>query len=95
MVLTQVFLTLVCLVVAAFNGSWAPVLSMGLPTLLLFCLFLTGVQSTLFGPVKYAILPQVLAPEELTGGNGLVEMGTSISILIGMIVGMSLLMIPG
>ena len=35
MVLTQVFLTLVCLVVAAFNGSWAPVLSMGLPTLLL------------------------------------------------------------
>ena len=67
----------------------------GLPTLLLFCLFLTGVQSTLFGPVKYAILPQVLAPEELTGGNGLVEMGTSISILIGMIAGMSLLMIPG
>ncbi len=67
----------------------------GLPTLLLFCLFLTGVQSTLFGPVKYAILPQVLTPEELTGGNGLVEMGTSISILIGMIAGMSLLMIPG
>ena len=67
----------------------------GLPTLLLFCLFLTGVQSTLVGPVKYAILPQVLAPEELTGGNGLVEMGTSISILIGMIAGMSLLMIPG
>jgi len=67
----------------------------GLPNLLLFCLFLTGVQSTLFGPVKYAILPQVLAPEELTGGNGLVEMGTSISILIGMIAGMSLLMIPG
>ncbi|WP_297800872.1 MFS transporter [Arenimonas sp. GDDSR-1] len=66
-----------------------------LPALLLFCLFLTGVQSTLFGPVKYAILPQVLAPEELTGGNGLVEMGTSISILIGMIAGMSLLMIPG
>lgn len=65
-----------------------------LPWLLLFCLFLTGVQSTLFGPVKYAILPQVLHPEELTGGNGLVEMGTSISILIGMIAGMSLLMIP-
>ena len=67
----------------------------GIPNLLLFCLFLTGVQSTLFGPVKYAILPQVLAPEELTGGNGLVEMGTSISILVGMIAGMSLLMIPG
>ena len=67
----------------------------GIPWLLMFCLFMTGVQSTLFGPVKYAILPQVLHPEELTGGNGLVEMGTSISILIGMIVGMLLLMIPG
>lgn len=55
--------------------------------LLLLCLFLTGVQSTLFGPVKYSILPSVLKPEELTGGNGLVEMGTSISILAGMIFG--------
>lgn len=54
---------------------------------LLAALFLTGVQSTLFGPVKYSILPSVLKPEELTGGNGLVEMGTSISILIGMIYG--------
>ncbi len=54
---------------------------------LLAALFLTGVQSTLFGPVKYSILPSVLKPEELTGGNGLVEMGTSISILIGMIFG--------
>ncbi len=56
-------------------------------TVLLVALFLTGVQSTLFGPVKYSILPSVLKPEELTGGNGLVEMGTSISILIGMIAG--------
>ncbi|MDG6348048.1 MFS transporter [Luteimonas sp. 8-5] len=55
--------------------------------LLLVALFLTGVQSTLFGPVKYSILPSVLRPEELTGGNGLVEMGTSVSILIGMIAG--------
>ena len=54
---------------------------------LLATLFLTGVQSTLFGPVKYSILPSVLKPEELTGGNGLVEMGTSISILVGMIFG--------
>ncbi|HEY0660187.1 MAG TPA: MFS transporter [Lysobacter sp.] len=54
---------------------------------LLVALFATGVQSTLFGPVKYSILPAVLKPEELTGGNGLVEMGTSISILIGMIFG--------
>ena len=55
--------------------------------LLLVALFGTGVQSALFGPVKYSILPSVLKPEELTGGNGLVEMGTSISILIGMIAG--------
>ncbi|MEN5059341.1 MFS transporter [Luteimonas sp. TWI1416] len=54
---------------------------------LLVALFLTGTQSTLFGPVKYSILPSVLRPEELTGGNGLVEMGTSISILAGMIYG--------
>jgi len=80
---------IVIMSVAAFGFIY------GNPMLLLFCLFLTGVQSTLFGPVKYAILPQVLAPEELTGGNGLVEMGTSISILVGMIAGMSLLMIPG
>jgi len=54
---------------------------------LLIALFSTGVQSTLFGPVKYSILPSVLKPEELTGGNGLVEMGTSMSILVGMIFG--------
>ena len=56
-------------------------------TVLLVALFGTGLQSTLFGPVKYSILPSVLKPEELTGGNGLVEMGTSMSILIGMIFG--------
>lgn len=55
--------------------------------ILLLALFSTGLQSTLFGPVKYSILPSVLKPEELTGGNGLVEMGTSLSILIGMIFG--------
>ena len=60
--------------------------SQNLP-LLLVALFATGVQSTLFGPVKYSVLPAILKPEELTGGNGLVEMGTSISILCGMITG--------
>ena len=60
---------------------------LGSMPLLLVALFATGVQSTLFGPVKYSILPAVLKPEELTGGNGLVEMGTSLSILAGMIYG--------
>ena len=50
-------------------------------------LALTGVQSTLFGPVKYAILPQQLRSEELTGGNGLVETGTFVAILLGTIAG--------
>jgi 1-acyl-sn-glycerol-3-phosphate acyltransferase len=63
--------------------------------ILLVALFATGVQSTLFGPVKYSILPSVLKPEELTGGNGLVEMGTSISILIGMLFGGLIFAIAG
>jgi 1-acyl-sn-glycerol-3-phosphate acyltransferase len=55
--------------------------------LLFVALGLMGVHSTLFGPVKYAILPQHLRPEELIGGNGLVEMGTFVAILLGEIVG--------
>ncbi|MGB4859251.1 MAG: MFS transporter [Dokdonella sp.] len=64
-------------------------------TVLLIALFATGVQSTLFGPVKYSILPSVLRREELTGGNGLVEMGTSISILIGMLAGGLIFVVGG
>lgn len=56
-------------------------------TLLLLALFLGGVQAAFFGPVKYAILPQHLRPTELVGGNGLVETGTSIAILAGMMAG--------
>ena len=64
-------------------------LTQSMPVLLV-ALFCTGLQSTLFGPVKYSVLPSVLKPEELTGGNGLVEMGTSMSILTGMIAGGSI-----
>lgn len=52
---------------------------------LLVLLFLMGTQSTFFGPVKYAILPQVLGEDELVGGNGLVSMGTFVAILLGTI----------
>ncbi|HZP94037.1 MAG TPA: MFS transporter [Burkholderiales bacterium] len=52
-------------------------------TLLLVVLFLMGTHSTFFGPVKYAILPQMLREDELIGGNGLVETGTFLAILIG------------
>jgi 1-acyl-sn-glycerol-3-phosphate acyltransferase len=55
--------------------------------LLLVVLFLMGCQSTLFGPVKYAYLPQQLAREELIGGNALVESGTYVAIIFGLIVG--------
>ena len=54
---------------------------------LLGALFLLGLHSTLFGPVKYAILPQHLAEDELVGGNGLVESGTFVAILIGTLAG--------
>jgi 1-acyl-sn-glycerol-3-phosphate acyltransferase len=56
-------------------------------TLLFVALALLGVHSTLFGPVKYAILPQALKNEELVGGNGMVEMGTFVAILLGTIAG--------
>lgn len=58
-------------------------------------LFLMGVHSTLFGPVKYAILPQHLRSDELLGGNGVVEMGTFVAILLGTIVGGVLVAVPG
>src|SRR6266478_7682337 len=55
--------------------------------LLFLALGLMGVHSTIFGPVKYAILPQTLKSDELVGGNGLIEMGTFVAILLGEIVG--------
>jgi 1-acyl-sn-glycerol-3-phosphate acyltransferase len=54
---------------------------------LLLCVFLMGLHSTLFGPVKYAYLPQQLGERELTGGNGMVEMGTFVAILLGQLLG--------
>jgi 1-acyl-sn-glycerol-3-phosphate acyltransferase len=63
--------------------------------LLLGALFLGGVQSALFGPVKYAILPQHLNETEIVGGNGMVEMGTSIAILLGMVYGGWMITQPG
>ncbi len=63
---------------ALYTGSYA---------LLLLVLFLMGCQSTMFGPVKYAYLPQQLADDELVGGNALVESGTYVAIILGLIVG--------
>ena len=63
--------------------------------ILLLCTFLMGVHSTLFGPVKFAYMPQVLNERELTGGNGMVEMGTFVAILLGNVAGGLLVAIPG
>ncbi len=70
---------LMCIAAAGFaTGSYG---------LLLFVLFLMGCQSTLFGPVKYAYLPQQLEEHELIGGNALVESGTFIAIIVGLVIG--------
>ncbi len=62
--------------------------------LLLACVFLMGVHSTIFGPVKFAYLPQHLGERELTGGNGMLEMGTFVAILLGNVAGGLLIAVP-
>jgi len=64
--------------VAVFSGS---------VVLMLTVLFLLGLQSTFFGPLKFSILPQHLHESELIGGNAQIEMGTFVSILLGTLVG--------
>lgn len=56
-------------------------------TFLIGILFLIGTQSAFFGPLKYSILPQHLKESELMSGNGLIEMGTFVAILLGTLVG--------
>ena len=72
----------VFIMLAATLGFWLN----SLP-LLLCVLFMLGFQSTMFGPIKYGIIPQVLDRSELVGGNALVEMGTFVAILAGTIAG--------
>ena len=55
--------------------------------LLAAALFMMGMHSTLFGPVKYSYLPQHLKENELIGGNGMVEMGSFVAILLGQVLG--------
>ena len=62
-------------------------LLMHAPLPLYTAILLLGVHSTIFGPAKYAYLPQHLREEELTGGNGMVEMGTFVAILLGTVAG--------
>ncbi len=62
--------------------------------LLFLVLFLFGTQSAFFGPVKYAILPELLKSRELLAANGMIEAGTFIGILIGTIAGGLLILAP-
>ncbi len=57
------------------------------PEFLLAVLFFMGLQSAFFGPLKYGILPDQLKREELVTGNAVIEAGTSLAILFGMIAG--------
>jgi MFS family permease len=66
-------------------GAWA--LQHDSIAVLMVVLFLMGLHSTLFGPVKYAILPQHLGQRELLAGTGLVEAGTYVAILTGQVAG--------
>jgi 1-acyl-sn-glycerol-3-phosphate acyltransferase len=81
-------LEIAIMLLAAYGFSTANV------PVLLGCTCLMGLHSTLFGPVKFAYMPQVLSERELTGGNGMVEMGTFVAILAGNIVGGLLVAIP-
>jgi len=60
---------------------------LGSVPMLMGILFLMGTQSAFFGPIKYGILPQHLHESELIGGNGMVELGTFLAILLGTIIG--------
>lgn len=62
---------------------------------LMALLFLMGAQSTMFGPLKYALLPQHLRAGELAAGNGLVQMSTYLAILVGTIAGGLLVAVEG
>jgi acyl-[acyl-carrier-protein]-phospholipid O-acyltransferase/long-chain-fatty-acid--[acyl-carrier-protein] ligase len=72
-------------------GAWG-LWQQSIPTLLaaLFCL---GTHSTVFGPIKYALLPQHLRDDELVAGNALIEAGTFLAILLGTIAGGSIVLL--
>ena len=74
-------LEMAIMAIAALGFHWHSL------NLLLGALFLLGLHSTLFGPVKYAILPQHLCEDELVGGNALIESGTFVAILLGTLAG--------
>ena len=55
--------------------------------LMLIVVFLMGLQSTFFSPAKYGILPEMLPEQDLSRGNGLLEMSTFLAIILGTAIG--------
>ena len=86
--LVKVF-EIVIMVIGAAGFYWLNL------SLLLTALFMMGMHSTLFGPVKYAYLPQHLSKAEVVGGNGLIDAGTFVAILLGTLLGGELVKIEG
>ncbi len=72
-------------------GAWG--LWQGSVPILFASLFCLGTHSTVFGPIKYALLPQHLCEHELVAGNALIEAGTFLAILLGTILGGSIVLV--
>jgi acyl-[acyl-carrier-protein]-phospholipid O-acyltransferase/long-chain-fatty-acid--[acyl-carrier-protein] ligase len=62
-------------------------LALNLHGFLLLAIFLMGVRSALFGPAKYGLLPELLPPRRLSWGNGVLELGTFVAIILGTVAG--------
>ena len=75
--LSEIFIMIIATVGFFLGNMW----------LLLFALFLMGTHSAFFGPIKYAILPDILKDQELMTGNAIFQSGTSLAILLGMVIG--------
>jgi acyl-[acyl-carrier-protein]-phospholipid O-acyltransferase/long-chain-fatty-acid--[acyl-carrier-protein] ligase len=56
----------------------------------LAAIFLMGVHSSIFGPSKYGLLPELLPEKRLSWGNGILELGTFLAIILGMMAGAKL-----
>jgi acyl-[acyl-carrier-protein]-phospholipid O-acyltransferase / long-chain-fatty-acid--[acyl-carrier-protein] ligase len=79
--------------VALMAAAAAAFLTESVPGLLVVLTGL-GVQATLFGPVKYGLLPEHLAEHELVAGNGVIEATTFLSIVCGTVAGGALVLLP-
>jgi acyl-[acyl-carrier-protein]-phospholipid O-acyltransferase/long-chain-fatty-acid--[acyl-carrier-protein] ligase len=75
-------------IIAGFGFYWLNV------PMLMLVLFMLGVQATFFGPLKYAILPELLTEQELIAGNGMIEAGTFLAILLGAMLGGLVILLP-